>query len=186
MQILEEARQPDTTVAEVLRRHQVDATTSTGGRSRRRRRCGRRSRSGRGGCEGGAEIERLRAELGKKRGMIAEVVEENLELKKSYEAGVDARHAGEKEKRSVLVRVALARTGWGLRRILKRLGFPRSLYYEWRERAVEERLADCYRSGRCLPAILAEEKEAVIEYALDHPKEGYRRLAWMMINADVA
>ena len=34
--------------------------------------------------------------------------------------------------------------------------------------------------------ILAEEKEAVIRYALEHPKEGYRRLAWMMVDEDVA
>ena len=29
-------------------------------------------------------------------------------------------------------------------------------------------------------------KEAVITYALAHPKEGYRRLAWMMVDADAA
>ena len=39
LKILEEARQPNTTVAEVLRRHQLDATTSIAGRKTRGRRC---------------------------------------------------------------------------------------------------------------------------------------------------
>lgn len=37
-----------------------------------------------------------------------------------------------------------------------------------------------------MSAVLPEEKDAVIAYALAHPKEGYRRLAWMMVDADVA
>lgn len=84
MRILEEARQPNTTVAEVLRRYQVDATTfyrwekraKEGMREALKR---RRSRNGKASAR---EIERLEAELEKKRGIIAEVVEENLELKK--------------------------------------------------------------------------------------------------------
>jgi transposase len=85
LQILEEARQPNTTVAEVLRRHQVDATTfyrweqyakdavrDALGRDRRRTETDAKDR----------EIERLRAELVKKSRIIAEVIEENLEMKK--------------------------------------------------------------------------------------------------------
>lgn len=34
--------------------------------------------------------------------------------------------------------------------------------------------------------VLPEEREAAIDFALRHPKEGYRRLAWMMVDADVA
>jgi hypothetical protein len=34
--------------------------------------------------------------------------------------------------------------------------------------------------------ILPEEKAAVIDYALAHPKDGYRRLAWQMVDGDVA
>jgi transposase-like protein len=82
---LEEARQPGTTVAEVLRRHQVDATTvyrweqqakdavrEAMGRDRRRSESGMKDR----------EIERLRAELAKKSRIIAESIEENLELER--------------------------------------------------------------------------------------------------------
>lgn len=85
LKILEEARQPGTTVAEVLRRHQVDATTfyrweqqaRDGVRealSRDRRRTESNAKD--------EEIERLRAELAKKSRIIAEVMEENLDLKK--------------------------------------------------------------------------------------------------------
>lgn len=37
-----------------------------------------------------------------------------------------------------------------------------------------------------LDALLTEEKEAVKQYALLHPKDGYRRLAWQMVDEDVA
>jgi len=84
MRILEEARQPNTTVAEVLRRHQVDATTfyrweKQAKEGMREALQGRRPRNGKAAER---EIERLRGQLEKKRGIIAEVVEENLELKK--------------------------------------------------------------------------------------------------------
>ena len=82
--ILEEARQPGTTVAEVLRRHRLDATTYY--RWERQAKEGMREalkgqvrRNGKGAER---EVERLQGELEKKRRIIAEVVEENLELKR--------------------------------------------------------------------------------------------------------
>lgn len=84
LRILEEARQPGTTVAEVLRRHQLDATTFY--RWERQAKEGMREalkgqvrRNGKGARR---EVERLKAELEKKSRIIAEVVGENLELKK--------------------------------------------------------------------------------------------------------
>lgn len=85
LKILEEARQPSTTVAEVLRRHQLDAATfyrweqqaKDGARealARDRRRTEAMAHE--------QEIDRLRADLAKKSRVIAEVIEENLELKK--------------------------------------------------------------------------------------------------------
>jgi len=64
---------------------------------------------------------------------------------------------------------------------------PKSRYYEWRLRAEEARLAD----EKCAPMlspyrILDEEREAVLSYALQHPRAGYRRLTWMMVDDDVA
>lgn len=84
LRILEEARQPDTAVAEVLRRHQLDPTTFY--RWERQAKEGMREalkghvrRNGKGADR---EVERLKAELEKKSRIIAEVVGENLELKK--------------------------------------------------------------------------------------------------------
>jgi transposase InsO family protein len=93
----------------------------------------------------------------------------------------------EKQEALRLVEVTRARTGWTIRRILRRLGFPKSRYYDWKQREERELLEDLFSGARVSPhAILPEEKEAVIEYALRHPREGYRRLAWMMIDEDVA
>ena len=83
LRILEEARQPNTAVAEVLRRHQMDAATFY--RWERQAKEGmREALEGRRGDAKGQEreIERLRAELAKKSRIIAEVVEENLELER--------------------------------------------------------------------------------------------------------
>ena len=84
LKILEEARQPNTNVAAVLRRHQVDATTFY--RWEREAKDGMLAALGdkRPGPGDGKdrEIERLRRELEKKSQVIAEVVEENLALKR--------------------------------------------------------------------------------------------------------
>jgi transposase len=85
LKILEEARQPQTTVAEVLRRHQLDATTFY--RWERDAKAGmlealQDGRRGRSSDDKDREIERLRQELDKKSRVIAEVVEENLALKR--------------------------------------------------------------------------------------------------------
>ena len=86
----------------------------------------------------------------------------------------------------VLVRVTQARTGWTVRRILKRLGLTKARYRDWRKRAGRDALADRPPIAAWRDGILAEEKEAVKRYALAHPKDGYRRLAWQMVDADVA
>jgi len=84
MRVLEEARQPNTTVAEVLRRHQIDPATfyrweRQAKEGMRKALSGRPHRNGKGPQR---EIVRLKAELETKRRIIAEVVEENLEMKK--------------------------------------------------------------------------------------------------------
>jgi transposase len=84
LRVLEEAREPGTSVAEVLRRHQVEQGTfyrweKQAKEATRAALDGRRPRSEK---EAEREIERLRGELAKKSRIIAEVVEENLELKR--------------------------------------------------------------------------------------------------------
>lgn len=86
LKILEEARQPGTTVAEVLRRHKVDATTFY--RWEQQAKEGMREalsgkRRARGSAAKDQEITRLKTELAKRSQIIAEVVEENLDLKKN-------------------------------------------------------------------------------------------------------
>jgi putative transposase len=101
----------------------------------------------------------------------------------------DQHRFGAAAKREVLriVEEARARTGWTVRRILKRLGLAKSVYYEWRWREDQDLLDDMVLGARASPhAVLEEEKQAILTYALKHPREGYRRLAWMMVDADVA
>lgn len=76
------------------------------------------------------------------------------------------------------------RSGWPVVRILKALGVPRSVYYDWCSRG--ERLDDCSPPGFLMNKPLEEEVSAVVEFALEHTREGYRRLAWMMVDEDVA
>lgn len=78
------------------------------------------------------------------------------------------------------------RTGWTLRRILHQLGLSKARYREWTKRQARAALADRPPVAALEHGVLVEEKEAVIEYALAHPKDGYRRLAWQMVDADIA
>lgn len=61
---------------------------------------------------------------------------------------------------------------------------PRPVYYGWRTRA--HRLQDRVGTGCGWDRPLEEEIAAVVAYALEHTWEGYRRLAWMMVDEDVA
>lgn len=94
--------------------------------------------------------------------------------------------AGAKAELLALVARTRARTGWTLRRILGRLGLARSTYRGWAARAGRDALADRPTGAPALDAVLPEEAAAVRRYALAHPKDGYRRLAWQMVDADVA
>lgn len=82
-----------------------------------------------------------------------------------------------------MVKLTKSRSGWSAERTLRALGVPRSVYYAWRGR---ESLAD--RVGRpCrVYEVLAEERERICGFALLHPRIGYRKLTWMMIDADIA
>jgi transposase InsO family protein len=53
------------------------------------------------------------------------------------------------------------------------------------ERQRQDRLTDRVVVPPPLRKPLPEEEEAVKAFALAHPREGYRRLAWMMVDADV-
>jgi putative transposase len=82
-----------------------------------------------------------------------------------------------------IVRATQTRSGWSAHRTLAVLGVPRSVYYGWRRR-------ECPADRPGIPCrvyeVLPEERAAICRFALAHPKIGYRKLTWMMIDAAVA
>ena len=66
---------------------------------------------------------------------------------------------------------------------LSALGVPRSVYYAWKRR---ERFEDRGGTPCRVYAILPEERAAICAFALRYPKIGYRKLTWMMVDAEVA
>ena len=80
------------------------------------------------------------------------------------------------------------RCGQPQRRVCGWLGLGWSRFQRWGRLARQgAALADrSGGSGQRVDSPLAWEVSATIEYALAHPKDGYRRLAWMMIDEDVA
>jgi len=75
------------------------------------------------------------------------------------------------------------RSGWQVYRTLAALGVPRSVYYAWKGReSPEDRASKPCRVYEVLP----EERTAICEFALRYPKIGYRKLTWMMVDAQVA
>jgi hypothetical protein len=74
-----------------------------------------------------------------------------------------------------------------VQQILEQLGLPPTTYYRWLEREDADALADrvVVPHRRALPPT-PEEVAAVRQCALDHPKMGYKRLAWFMVDLDIA
>jgi len=92
-----------------------------------------------------------------------------------------------KRETLALIELTQERTAWKLDRILRSLGITKSRYHAWaRHRAIDTLTDRCSRPVTELDALLTEEKEAVKQYALLHPKDGYRRLTWQMVDEDVA
>lgn len=77
-----------------------------------------------------------------------------------------------------------AKTSITALRLWDALGLSRSKFYDWKKRRAEPttHAAPVPRSHWATP----QERAAIISYARDWPLEGYRRLTWMMLDADVA
>ena len=75
------------------------------------------------------------------------------------------------------------RTGLDTTRLVKWLGISKSKFYDWRQRygKVNEHNALVPRDHWLEPW----EKEAIVRFGLNHPRHGYRRLAFMMLDRDV-
>ena len=84
--------------------------------------------------------------------------------------------------------VAITRTriAWPVATILHLLGLSAGRYYAWLKRDADGRLEDSAPSAHNPDELLVEEVDAVKRYALAHPGEGCQRLAWMMVDEDVA
>lgn len=81
------------------------------------------------------------------------------------------------------VRYWSGRTGLAAMTLLGWIELPRGKYYDWCRRHGEENA-----HNRLVPRdfwLEHWEKEAIIAFHREHPLEGYRRLAYMMIDADV-
>jgi putative transposase len=91
-------------------------------------------------------------------------------------------------KREVLrvVEQTQQRSQWKLDAILASLSVPRSVYFEWCSRAKHGRLEDTPPVAPRLDALLPEEECAIQLFALKHPKIGYRKLTWMMVDQGIA
>lgn len=76
------------------------------------------------------------------------------------------------------------RTGLAQAQLLIWLGIPASKYYDWRRRYGQpnEHNGPTPRTFWLLP----EERQAILDFQSKHPEEGYRRLCYMMLDANVA
>ncbi|MEN6335456.1 MAG: IS3 family transposase [Phycisphaerales bacterium] len=74
------------------------------------------------------------------------------------------------------------RTGVSCRRIVRWIGIPRSKFYQWQDRygKVNEHNAWIPRDFW----LRDEEKRMILDFWNSHPGEGYRRLTYMMLDAD--
>jgi len=97
------------------------------------------------------------------------------------------RRYSEDEKKVLLATVTRAQelSDQPLNWILDELGITRSVYYDWLDKAQSGRLADHVVVPRSPLAALPEEIEAAVAYAKARPRDGYRRLAWMMVDEDI-
>lgn len=76
-----------------------------------------------------------------------------------------------------------ARSTWSVSRLLERIGLTRHRFYDWRRRR-----SQANRHNASTPKdgwLRAWEKEAIVAFRRSHSDAGYRRLAYMMLDADV-
>lgn len=63
------------------------------------------------------------------------------------------------------------------------IGISRSKYYDWRKR-----YGKVNEHNNWIPRdfwLESWEKTAIIDYSLNHPQDGYRRLTYMLMDADI-
>jgi len=82
-----------------------------------------------------------------------------------------------------LVREWSKKTEIGIGRFIGWLGITESKYYDWKQRYGQEN----QHNGQTPRWFWLEgwEREAILDYYREHPNQGYRRLAYMMLDGDV-
>ena len=76
---------------------------------------------------------------------------------------------------------------FSVRDVLEQLNISRATYYRWQARAERDRLPDTHtpRVRQSVPPT-PKERAAVCNFARAHPLMGYKRLAWDMVDRDIA
>ena len=82
------------------------------------------------------------------------------------------------QKMADLGRVTVGQAARGLR-------VSRATYYRWKGRDKADSLSDRRPEAKGRYGPLLEEVQAVVEYAKSHPRDGYRRLCWQMVDEDI-
>lgn len=187
--ILEETQQPGVTMSEVCRKHSVSPGLVYRWRAVAQQATTQALQKvdSRGKSQPDAQTARLEAELERMRRVVAEITAENLELKKKT-LGLQGRvrlSAQQKQEVLALVELTQRRSEWPLEAILCCLGVPRSVYLAWRARAHSGQLADTPRGPASYERLLPDEVQAIKAFALRHPKTGYRKLTYMMLDQDI-
>lgn len=77
-----------------------------------------------------------------------------------------------------------SQTGLSESHLLKLLKFDRKKFYTWKQAYGRPWLYSCNLPS--LEQITEQEKEAVINFYKEHPNDGYRRCAYLMIDQDIA
>lgn len=75
------------------------------------------------------------------------------------------------------------RSGLSQAQLIAWLGIPASKYYDWRQRYGQPNGHNA-RAPRTF-WLLPEERRAILDFQAVHPEEGYRRLSFMMLDANV-
>jgi transposase InsO family protein len=60
------------------------------------------------------------------------------------------------------------------------------VYFDWQRRRASGRLEDELPARPQLDRLLPEEEASIREFALKHPRVGYRKLTWMMVDRGIA
>jgi len=81
------------------------------------------------------------------------------------------------------VRYWSERTKLPLKQLLTWLDIPSSTYYNWRDRDGRPNQHNAHQPRATW--LRDWERQAILDYQLEHPREGYRRLTYMMLDADV-